>query len=432
MPQSSKSQTRGSGAPTFVISILGWVALYVLGVISAPAAGSLAGATIILLGVHLRWPWPEWVLSALLMATSVQWCLAVVDVGMRAWLPDSFYFRAHERLIQRWPDARFIERYRPAASIVQPSVGDLAAMAGKPEWQIPREIAFITDEAGFRNARRSSTTGAVIVLGDSFAVGNGITQHLSWSGLLADRLDRPVINLAIPSSPWMSLANFWYEADRVGGFADADVLLLLFSGNDLDETYGPALDRARLDHGAAERWLTRLRNFRGRGMVAKLFMRLSITAEHSASILPVTTAAETPVLFYEPYVERALRDAAEVEAHANFKRLGRTIWELSKLVKQHGGRLTVVNVPSKVEIYPELLDRPFRAQGFAQAVRPVVDRLRANWLDLTPALRQGAEQRADVELLWWRDDTHWNAAGHALVADVIEHYLAEAEGGGTP
>jgi oligoribonuclease NrnB/cAMP/cGMP phosphodiesterase (DHH superfamily) len=47
------------------------------------------------------------------------------------------------------------------------------------------------------------------------------------------------------------------------------------------------------------------------------------------------------------------------------------------------------------------------------------ERLRC--LDLTPTFRQRAAQG---EQLYFRLDGHWNAAGHALAADLIYEYLA--------
>ena len=118
-----------------------------------------------------------------------------------------------------------------------------------------------------------------------------------------------------------------------------------------------------------------------------------------------------------------------IESHEQFSELERIIKALARLVWEQHGKLLIVNVPSKVEIYPEFMGREYRPQAFAQAVEPVVRKHRADWLDLQPPLRTAAQQRlAEGELLWWRDDTHWNAHGHALVAEWIAAQLVDNTG----
>lgn len=418
----------------FLASAIAWGLLFVLGVSSGVLTLSGLGLAALATSILVLMPSSQgWLFSAVLVLVSVQWSVTVIEVGLRTLLADSLYFRAHERLIGEWPNDPNILRYAPNAAIAQPAVGDLGAMSGRTDWHVKKTIEFVTDAQGFRNAARQNSAQAIVVLGDSFAAGTGITQADSWAVRLQQLTGREVINLAIPSSPWMSLANFWYENDRVGGFQQADVVLTLFSGNDLDEVYG----RRRAFDGqyrasALRRWLTRLENFQRKCALDKVWLLLTVEEKYGDQVVAVDREGGVPVLFFKPYVERALRSATDVETHDNFADLTEILTALAEKVRASGGRLSIVNVPSKAEIHAELLGRAYQPQGFAQAMAPVVRALGAHWIDLSAPMRREAVKRqaAGQEGLWWPDDTHWNAQGHAVVAELIAEHLGALDSKG--
>ncbi|GJM08776.1 MAG: hypothetical protein DHS20C11_10520 [Lysobacteraceae bacterium] len=404
----------------------GWGVLFVLGVIAGSWALGLLIGTVVLAVLRTLTTLPPAVGSVILLFASVQWSLVVVEVSLRNLMADALYYRAHERLIERWPEDPHLLRYRANASIEQPSVGDLGAMSGQPDWRVHKTIEFETDLAGFRNSNRVDSARSVVVLGDSFAVGSGITQDLAWPEKLGPLLGREVVNLAIPSSPWMSLANFWYESDRIGGFEQADVVLLLFAGNDLDEPYGKrrSFGSGKFTPPWWKKWQIRLENLQRRCALDKLIMMATVADEYGDQVQSVSRGGSSPILFFKPYVERAVRQTSDIENHGNFSDLADILRALANKVRRHGGRLTVVNVPSKVEIYPEFVGREYQPQAFGQVLAPVVAEIGAAWLDIGPALRHEAQRRgASGDLLWWPDDTHWNADGHQLVAQLVAQHL---------
>jgi hypothetical protein len=83
----------------------------------------------------------------------------------------------------------------------------------------------------------------------------------------------------------------------------------------------------------------------------------------------------------------------------------------------------VVVVPSKYEVYYDLVEATWVRQyesptdAFGTLVAEMSVEFGFETIELKSHLRS---LRIDSELLWWRDDTHWNAYGHATVARIIQ------------
>jgi hypothetical protein len=97
-------------------------------------------------------------------------------------------------------------------------------------------------------------------------------------------------------------------------------------------------------------------------------------------------------------------------------------WYARKL-RQHDLQLMVVLVPNKYTVYGPLTAGGPREPEGAALLRGVADRLRSGGLsvvDLTPLFTaQAAARLPRKEYLYWRDDTHWNAAGIRLAAETV-------------
>ena len=74
----------------------------------------------------------------------------------------------------------------------------------------------------------------------------------------------------------------------------------------------------------------------------------------------------------------------------------------------------------KVQVYGRYTRLGDPEGGPAAVLRAFAARRGLPVVDLEPALEAAAaEGLTDGRLVWWRDDTHWNAAGHAVVARVL-------------
>src|SRR2546428_1673977 len=107
----------------------------------------------------------------------------LVDAALRFVSIDSLTFRAWEA----------VSRYRPAGAAFEPnrryrnarSYGDLTAMGNLPGLRQYRMEVFTTDALGFRNAAHVFDTQIrAILIGDSFAVGSGVSDDETVSSRL--------------------------------------------------------------------------------------------------------------------------------------------------------------------------------------------------------------------------------------------------------
>ena len=89
--------------------------------------------------------------------------------------------------------------------------------------------------------------------------------------------------------------------------------------------------------------------------------------------------------------------------------------------------VAVYLIPTKYRVYRRITEP--RATPLPRArwryLEHQCTRLRLHCVDLTPTLGAAAERALRRgQLLWWRDDTHWNAAGVAAAARAVAADLA--------
>jgi len=97
--------------------------------------------------------------------------------------------------------------------------------------------------------------------------------------------------------------------------------------------------------------------------------------------------------------------------------------------QQAGAEFVIIIAPSKEQVYWEQFQKvaPFPpSYDIDQIVKPVREfcaREKLRCIDLAEAFRTQARMGKQ---LYFPIDTHWNAEGHVLVAQVVEDYLRDA------
>jgi hypothetical protein len=364
-----------------------------------------------------------------LLIALISLCITItlVDLIMRPTLGSILYYRPNEMFIHRWPVMPLVSRYEPNASYEGDTFGDLAATSGVRDFREYRHIVFKVDSFGFRNEKTSERLNFdVLVLGDSFGVGNGTTQEKTWAGLLASRYGLATYNLSTPGSPWTEFINLAVESRRLRTHEGTTVIWAIFAGNDLDEAYGPTLDVTQLP------WNDRLhalrvsfQTFRDRSPIHQLYSRFALS--RSSRVVVREFPDGRTILFSKRYVQARGRSYEEVLAHPNYKNLEMTVDAMSKFAEEQGLTVKVVLIPSKVEVYSWVEDgaspwsTPSTPSGFSVALEKIARENGLEFLDLKPFLVGEAKEvyESSGELLWWYDDTHWNVRGHDVVASII-------------
>jgi hypothetical protein len=358
-----------------------------------------------------------------LAAVTVMGCAGVagLDVGLRAAIGDTMFDRQSLVFVHTWPVDPDLTRGEPGVRDEREVRGDLTGMLGDLRAAEPRRVRFATDAHGFRNDRLPARPVDVVLLGDSFALGEGTTQDATWATLLGGR-GLEVYDVAYPGSPGAEVLNLAYEAPRLPLRDGTVVVWALFAGNDLWEHYPRRI--APLHRGPLARLETELVSFRTRSPLRLLLF------ERASARPDLVQAARRPsgeqVLFFTPYVERAREELTTLRAEPRYPLLVESVGLMKRVAAAHHLRVLVVVLPSKAEVYGELAAVPRRTPtAFAGAVTPLARAVGFEVLDLAPALRAEADRRGERgRLLWWRDDTHWNEDGHALAAREVHAALA--------
>lgn len=364
--------------------------------------------------------------KATLVLAAAALTLAAADFALR------FTPAASQELRRRWVRMPLVNRFAPDLNDEHVGFSDLGRMAGVREWVEVKRVRVVTDSEGFRNDRVDASRPLdVILLGDSFGAG-AVGQEDTWSNILARDYGLNVYNLSVAGSgPWHEYVNLRAERGRLRTDGHTVIVWQLFTGNDLDDVYGPADLNSLPWQGRTRGWLTAFNDWRGLSPVRGMLEGLWPDHDPRADVIARDFPNGRKLLFYKPYTETSFRTPEQVSAHANFARLRDTIGAIKNLAASSGVSLDVVLVPSKEEVYswvwrgaPEW-SSDAGPSGFSVMIARACGEEGIKFLDLKPEL-VAASRRAyedSGQLLYWYDDTHMNAAGNALAAAAIRREL---------
>jgi hypothetical protein len=359
-----------------------------------------------------------------LVILSIFLTISVCDLAARPLIPYILESRSIERLVHAWEPQPHLVRYDPSIIFEGITYGDLAAMSQRKEWREERRLRFVTDSFGFRNEPSSEDrTFDVILLGDSFGAAGGTTQDETMSARLEKDYGLAIYNLSVGShSPLQEYATLVLENERLKKREGATVLWLLFAGNDLDDSYYDDLNAPSI-LSRPKRFIAAYERFQAGSTVRRLFGR----ADMRDLVINRTFLDGRSILFVKTYADRVNRSPDEVRHHPNFEHFKTTFALMRQFAQTKHLRVVVAVVPSKEEVYSWLLNHEPEwtsakdPSGFSIVAHEICDGNGFKFFDLKPALIDASEKKfkESGELLWWRDDTHWNAVGQRVAAGAI-------------
>ncbi|MCB4755950.1 MAG: hypothetical protein LHV69_02790 [Elusimicrobia bacterium] len=418
-------------ARTFLsgLVVAAYFALYVAGLIpiktNSPVlwfVGGLLAATV------FPWRGRPFFERLRLMFITLGFTLFLSDIVGRHVLVNKLTYRPSDRFAYRWPPFQQLKRFDANVSYRGKSYGDLAAMAGKKEWREERPIRFETDDLGFRNsdtARRGPIDA--IVLGDSFGLGEGTSQDRILSTLLEKKYGLRTYNLSLSGGPWDSYLNLRLYLKELGIRKGTKVFWLIFTGNDLDDTYGP-VELERLEWNRGFNYLhASLNKFRERSSLKRILMNVRYRHEETRDVLTRTFLNGRRMLFFKPYIKAAHRTREAVLAHKNIKSLEETMAAMKTFAAEEGLDVRLISLPTSDEVYDWVLQRQpawstrYHPSGFFTVLNQLARKVGLKTYDLKPFLleRSMSAYQESGELLWWADDTHWNERGNKEVSPFI-------------
>lgn len=305
----------------------------------------------------------------------------------------------------------------------------------------PRTVSIAINPEGFRESS-AMEDATVFTLGDSFTFGWGVDEEESWPGLLEALSGRTVYNLGIrDASPRQELGVLDFVLrSHVESAGVRRVFWMIYEGNDLEDE--PGLFRPPVQGDG-----------RGRGTVLGLLVNVPRALKSQAVVTKIRTgeisfgrvggpAGYDPYsvdgvslshplyrsealglrLFHPSYVKRASAGESYVRDHPNRPALEAVFGEMADLAREFDLEITVLLAPSAARLhgphfqaFPEISPRPH----FLDLVRAMAGSAGFNVLDLYERLRPDG----GTELLFFRDDDHFNVRGHQRVAEIVHEEL---------
>lgn len=334
-------------------------------------------------------------------------------------MPMSQFYREHEKYAG---GGRYLN---DVDDVIQMPHGDLAAIDKSLPTSLfdPRTVHFKTDDLGFRN-NEPYHGQKVVVMGDSFALGNGTDWKDTISGVLHEEYGIDTYNFSYPSDP----VSYYERANRFLKEISSDVSFVFFfyEGNDF---FSPDMKKGVAGEPMEDTswWISALNDydsFRSKWLapveqylpyVRQLFI-LSRRLERSffdraSSRVEVHADDHIAMAFLTPQGEMATK--ANLELQPPFPEV---------LAEK---TLCAFLIPVKQRVYKDLMPEDFRQrlQEPSSALRVLNENLSGTGvpvIDLSPILAAAAtRERSSGRTVYWRDDTHWNGLAVRAVAPEI-------------
>ena len=216
------------------------------------------------------------------------------------------------------------------------------------------------------------------------------------------------------------------EGPRLKTREGADVLWLIFSGNDLDDPYNAELENPKPAKPALLTTMATVSRFQ-----SSLSRATTTRAHRHQFILERKLMDGRRMLFNDYSAQRRSRTANDIMQHPNFEALKMTMTAMQKLTDQRHLYVSVAVVPSKEEVYAWVLDgaAPWSTSpepsGFSKVLGQLCEERGFQFIDLKPTLLDEARREFAKSggLVRWADDTHWNGQGQRAAARVIYQNL---------
>ncbi len=304
--------------------------------------------------------------------------------------------------------------------------GDLAVWFGM-DTGLRYPVAVQYDQHGFRNDT-DMTSADMVVVGDSFVEAPIVLKEKITTSLLAKSLSMDVYNLGqYGYAPQQELIAF----KRYGLAVNPKVVVwIIFEGNDLTH------DVRRYERHAKnwDRFISQTHGFRKRSFSRNIYHLVARTIrpkrhdkrfgwERSGVLTGPGQLAGERMYFGYDATEISLEDKKAITIGLA------VIDEAARICQERGIKLLVAFAPIKYRVYHDMCTFEPGSKASTWMPSSMTD-IVASWardsqiefLDLTNALRAKAKSG---QLVYFLDDGHWNANGHAAAAQAIERFLQE-------
>jgi hypothetical protein len=288
--------------------------------------------------------------------------------------------------------------------------GDLATYGNCTACRQYRPESVHIDSRGFANPDSSRAYDAILV-GDSFGLGVQQSAGETLASQISSRTGLSVYNAcrvgrAISREDLMALID---ELGIANGIVFFELMDRSLSATD-SSAEEPKLNR--LDRWYKNAEYSPLANI-SRDIVGRLYDGHFMPNPYTARIVRKLLPGGQTLLFFPEDLERT--EPSRTEWWAKY------LTVLNKELRQRNFQLIVILLPSKYTVYQALI-RDATKTDKSEALKELEEKLHGlPVVNTSPALQQAAaDELAHGRLLYWRDDTHWNAEGVRVAAEQLQ------------
>jgi len=316
--------------------------------------------------------------------------------------------------------------FEPNMTIDDVEVGDLGYKSWVKQLQHPRRVAFTTDATGFRNAGNPRFP-EIVVVGDSYVVGTGVSDNETFPSRIEQRLSVPVYNYGFASGAIQVFLNdprFANRMPRVVVYAPLEHRLI---PRNLDIRYPKWPPDTPTAPGAASGWWHDVGE-----EVENFFFRLNMDngvatfaryqyngLMYRVRGLDGVTTFEGATILRLPIGEQKLDVPVEQRNPAG---VISTLENLKSMLSERGSELVFCPLFAMGTIYPEVYPQADRVRiqnpSFLDAVIAGAKASGVRTVDLRESFRKNRSP-----YLYQPDDSHWNARAIGLAADELASEL---------
>lgn len=338
---------------------------------------------------------------------------AFVDVMLRFAPPQWYTFRLHEFAMITGPHdlgpLRANLTYQNSHAY-----GDLASLGNCTECREYRSMNIHIDRRGFANPASSGHYDAILV-GDSFGIGAEQIGDATLSSQISQRTGLSIYNACSPIRS-ITRENLIALIDQLG-ISHGTVFFELMDGS---LSY-PRTTQEDPGFEGLDRWFKNVQysplSNVSRELVGRLYDGRLLPNPFSVNVIRHVLPNGRPILFQLNDLRNATSDA--VPSWAKYFSV------LNKELRPRNFRLIVILVPSKYTVYQPLIKdapRTNKSAAFEELQKRLKD---IPVVNTTAALQQAAAKGLKQgNLLYWRDDTHWNGDGVSVAADELQSQYA--------
>jgi alginate O-acetyltransferase complex protein AlgJ len=320
---------------------------------------------------------------------------------------DFFNFRVWEAIKVEYLGKFLSGPFYPRLRLVRYEEGDLGhgtlkAISRKVEWQ--------TDEYGYRNSQAMSDLYDIVIVGDSFAAGGGLTQGDMLSEAIRLKLSKNVYTFA-PAN-----INEFLLDER---FNKNPPSCVVFCISERDIPFLPDISADLPSEKYFDRVLKTLRrrnDFQTVMIDLDRFLKFSgwhyiYNKIHIRSVAQLgKPAIRGPLLFLEGELSRNDASGAEIST------IEKKICEYQAALLRRNIHFIFLAVPNKESVYFDCLKNMKEPKYLTKIIKGLKKR-KVNALDLQTEFLKAS--RITGSFLYQVDDTHWNRDGVRLAADLI-------------